>query len=384
MSQAFGALSRPDRRDLTKAIYDLWQREASKTTVSASLGSLAPVVQQVEFEQPAPVTAPEPEPPAEESTSSKAAQRAKYQRLVLVSAVVVASLATLGIGVWFLVARSRVATVAATVQPAVPPAEAIEPTTPPPTDSTESRAQVPGVTSSGPTPVVAKPATESVLASRLGRVPTRAVTVPAGTRTGPPPIADLTPMIATSIDISSRPLYPGDAPRQTSNSSVAPRTSAPTQTAAGLSRSTADFAPVEADAQPIYGKDDLEVTPPRPTVPRLLAGLHPSSPKVRLDALTIAVVVNPDGSVDSVRGLVAPENISEVLLLTQALSAVKSWRFTFQSGHARRRSCQIQADRSDRNFDSRDTLTRRVEPRFARACSSPSISVCRTPSSQRP
>jgi hypothetical protein len=260
--------------------------------------------------------------------SSKAAQRAKYQRLMLVSAVIVASLTTLGIGVWFLVTRSRVATVAATDQPAVPPAEAIEPTTPPPTDSAESRAQVPGVTSSRPTSVVAKPATESVLASRLGRVPTRAVTVPAGTRTGPPPIADLTPMIATSIDISSRPLYPGDAARQTSNSSVAPRTSAPAQTVVGLSRSTVDFAPVEADAQPIYGRDDLEVTPPRPTVPRLLAGLHPSSPKVRLDALTIAVVVNADGSVDSVRGLVAPENISEVLLLTQALSAVKSWRFS--------------------------------------------------------
>jgi outer membrane biosynthesis protein TonB len=59
-----------------------------------------------------------------------------------------------------------------------------------------------------------------------------------------------------------------------------------------------------------------------------LAGLRPSSPKVRLDALTIAVVVNPDGSVDSVHGLVAPENISEVLLLTEALSAVKSWRFS--------------------------------------------------------
>jgi hypothetical protein len=135
-------------------------------------------------------------------------------------------------------------------------------------------------------------------------------------------------MIATSVDISVRPLDSGNAPSKTSRPNFAPKTSVPVQTAAGLSRSTTDFAPVEPDAEPIYGKDDLEVTPPRPTVPRLLAGLHPSSPKVRLDALTIAVVVNADGSVDSVRGLVAPENISEVLLLTEALSAVKSWRFS--------------------------------------------------------
>jgi hypothetical protein len=135
-------------------------------------------------------------------------------------------------------------------------------------------------------------------------------------------------MIATSVDVSVRPLNPANAPGKTSTSNFDPKRSVPIRTAAGLSRSTADFAPVEADAQPIYGKDDLEVTPPRPIVPRLLAGLHPSSPKVRFDALTIAVVVNPDGSVDSVRGLVAPENISEVLLLTEALSAVKSWRFS--------------------------------------------------------
>jgi hypothetical protein len=328
MSQAFRALSGPDRRDLIKAIYDLWQRDASRATVAASLEPLAPIAESVDVAQPAPpVTAAAPEPPTEESRSSEAAQRAKYQRLVLVSAVIVASLATLGIGAWFVVTRSRVAPVAATVQPAAPPAEALEPTTASPIDSAKASAGATTVMSPRATPTVARPATESSQASLLSGVQKRTATVPAGTRTGLP-IADPTPMIATSVDVSVRPLDPGNAPSKTSKSNFDPKTSVPIQTAAGLSRSTADLAPVEADAQPIYGKDDLEVTPPRPIVPRLLAGLRPSSPKVRLDALTIAVVVNADGSVDSVRGLVAPENISEVLLLTEALSAVKSWRFS--------------------------------------------------------
>jgi hypothetical protein len=135
-------------------------------------------------------------------------------------------------------------------------------------------------------------------------------------------------MIATSIDISSRPLYPADDRRQAGKADVAAKTSLPTLGAATHSDDLADPASIESDAQRIYGQDDSEVTPPRPIIHRLLAGLRPSSPNVRLNALTIAVVVNADGSVDSVRGLVAPENISEVLLLTETLSAVKSWRFS--------------------------------------------------------
>jgi hypothetical protein len=330
MSQAFAALSRPDRRDLVKAIYDLWQREGSKTTVRASFELPAPIAQSVEVEPPAPtITALGDEaPPAEELTSSEPAQRAKYRRLVLVSAVIAASLATLGIGAWLVVTRSRVAPVAATVQPATPPVEALEPTMASPFDSAEAAADATIVISPRATPTVAGPAAESSQASILSRVQKRTATVPVGIPTGRLPIADPTPMIATSLDVSVRPLSPANAPSKTSTSNFDPKTSVPIQSTASLSHSTADFAPVEADAQPIYGKDDLEVTPPRPIVPRLLAGLHPSSPKVRFDALTIAVVVNPDGSVDSVRGLVAPENISEVLLLTEALSAVKSWRFS--------------------------------------------------------
>jgi hypothetical protein len=222
--------------------------------VPASLESLALITQSVEVEEPAPITAAEPEPPGEASTSSQAAQRAKYQRFVLVSAVIAASLATLGIGAWFVVTRSRIAPVAATVQPAAPPAEALEPTTASPIDSAEASADTTTVMSPRATPTVARPATESSQASLLSGVQKRTATVPAGTRTGRLPTADPTPMIATSVDVSVRPLDPGNAPRKTSTSNFDPKTSVPIQTAAGLSRSTAHFAPVEADTAVWQGR----------------------------------------------------------------------------------------------------------------------------------
>ena len=75
-------------------------------------------------------------------------------------------------------------------------------------------------------------------------------------------------------------------------------------------------------------QEDIDVRPPSVVFPQLLSILRPTSPGVRLDALTIAIVVNADGTVDSVRGVNAPQNIGELVLLTQALSAVKSWRFS--------------------------------------------------------
>ena len=77
----------------------------------------------------------------------------------------------------------------------------------------------------------------------------------------------------------------------------------------------------------IYSKADESVTPPVPIVPRSVAGLRPQSPDVRWDILTIEVVVDTKGRVDGVRGLVPPRNVGETMLLTQALSAIKSWPF---------------------------------------------------------
>jgi hypothetical protein len=135
-------------------------------------------------------------------------------------------------------------------------------------------------------------------------------------------------MIATSIDISARPLDPAErnAGAAISQSGLSPNQYSMARTARSDSRG--EVFSSETSVPPIYGKDDSDVLPPKPLLPRLLAGLTPSSPRVRLEALTIAVIVNEDGNVDSVRGVVAPQNLSESLLLFQALSMVKAWRFS--------------------------------------------------------
>ena len=77
----------------------------------------------------------------------------------------------------------------------------------------------------------------------------------------------------------------------------------------------------------IYTARDLDVVPPIPILPRLLAALQPSSPGVRLDALVIAVVVDEQGRASSVSGLTQPQSMGEFMLLTSALAAVKQWEF---------------------------------------------------------
>jgi hypothetical protein len=87
-------------------------------------------------------------------------------------------------------------------------------------------------------------------------------------------------------------------------------------------------AAAKASADAIYSDGDTDVIPPRPEAPQMLGLLRPSSPGVRLDALTIAVLVNKNGIVESVRAVNAPQTMSESVLLTEALSIVKSWHFT--------------------------------------------------------
>ena len=77
----------------------------------------------------------------------------------------------------------------------------------------------------------------------------------------------------------------------------------------------------------VYSGRDSEVVPPTPILPRLLAALAPSSPGVSLDALVIAVVVDEHGRAYSVNGVNPPQNMSEAILLTSALAAVKQWQF---------------------------------------------------------
>ena len=55
--------------------------------------------------------------------------------------------------------------------------------------------------------------------------------------------------------------------------------------------------------------------------------LSKESPGVRQDVMMIAVIVNEQGTVDSVRAVNLPVTIGESVMLTAALSAVKSWHF---------------------------------------------------------
>jgi hypothetical protein len=141
-------------------------------------------------------------------------------------------------------------------------------------------------------------------------------------------------MIVTTTDVTARPSEPAFDPINSNvptadgtNDATLPRLALPNPIAPPASSGVALLEPPSAKPA-LYDRNNLDVTPPTPVLPRLLAGLRASSPGVRVNALTIAVVVKADGTVESATGLTPPQNISEVLLLTQALSIVRSWRFT--------------------------------------------------------
>jgi hypothetical protein len=73
----------------------------------------------------------------------------------------------------------------------------------------------------------------------------------------------------------------------------------------------------------VYDASDASVTPPRPLA-KLLYGM--SSDKGR-DTAPVAVLVNEDGSVSSVRAERALRTMAESLAVMSAISVVKGWRF---------------------------------------------------------
>ena len=76
-----------------------------------------------------------------------------------------------------------------------------------------------------------------------------------------------------------------------------------------------------------YSRKDAEVTPPAHLRPELAISLNASRPGIRFDLLTIAIIVSPDGKVESAHGLTDPQNLAEFILLTDALAVVKGWEF---------------------------------------------------------
>lgn len=90
--------------------------------------------------------------------------------------------------------------------------------------------------------------------------------------------------------------------------------------------SPAPSAPIEfVTVGPTYNATDPGVTPPvllSPLVPRSLSQARPNAP-----AGDVRILINPDGTVESVRATVDPKTMGEAIIITNALSMAKTWRF---------------------------------------------------------
>lgn len=311
LSQALKALERPDGREVIRGIFDLWQRESRPVAFAPLSEERPPVV-----EDPLPVPS-EPDVPAEKQETVPPPP-SKRRQLVLVTTIVGGGVSALLIGAFVLLNWFRTGPTAAASIPVAPATvNAHAPSEPRPADNKRN-----DVAFTGPLAPVrqlsAPPPTPAAPRRAVADAP-RSVVAPADVSV---------PMIATASDVSWRPLDQQEnrgAPRPDVPASGA--TAVPSS-ASRESASIDDLPRTRADAARIYTAKDPDVVPPTPILPRLLAGLHPSTPGIRPDALTVAVLVARDGSVESVRGLVAPRTMGETVLLTEALSVVKSWRFS--------------------------------------------------------
>jgi hypothetical protein len=84
-----------------------------------------------------------------------------------------------------------------------------------------------------------------------------------------------------------------------------------------------EVAPAPA-APALYTASDADVTPPQPVRQQWLRALPAGSP---VDVVTIEVVVNKRGTVDSVRMNSTPRSLGESMLFTMSLHAIKTWEF---------------------------------------------------------
>ena len=131
----------------------------------------------------------------------------------------------------------------------------------------------------------------------------------------------------STLELVAVPADESVAPPPGSSNAVASRNNGIEISAPNSAVKTPPVRATSAANAPVYTSRDAQVVPPMPILPRLLAGLEPSSPGIRLDALVIAVVVDENGRAYSVSGLNSPQNVGEFMLLTSALAAVKQWEF---------------------------------------------------------
>jgi TonB family protein len=121
---------------------------------------------------------------------------------------------------------------------------------------------------------------------------------------------------------------PPDLPAARSREEAAPA-AAPSRSSDATPTASAPPAPayLPPGAGVTYTAADADVTPPAAITPQLVEWLSLPSPGNRPEVMMIAVLVNPNGTVDSVRAVNVPVSLGESVMLTAALSAVKSWRF---------------------------------------------------------
>jgi hypothetical protein len=342
LTQALAAYEQPNGRELIQAVYERWETlEAASTPVATSIPPHTiptPPTSIVPDTIPTPPT-PDPKPVAP--------VRSRYHPFAVATALVVTAIALIGITVWLLITGFQRSTVV--LLQARPVAPAIGVTVPEPTPELleganlavrqDSAVPLPSVAPaerlalSAPLPPVARVGRPALPAPPppVVRVERPAVSNPPTPGTAQPrsatapPLAGVAEVDALSVSPTTDAVVRSkNSVAIANNSAVIPPGNDPPARVRPVSR---PFRRPVVPTPTTYGKNDADVTPPIPVHPQLLGGLKPSSPGVRLDALTIAVVVNADGTADSVKGLNEPQSMSEVVLLTGALSVVKSWLF---------------------------------------------------------
>lgn len=122
----------------------------------------------------------------------------------------------------------------------------------------------------------------------------------------------------------SAPVTRGGANEKSGASALTPPLSEPRATAAGSG---------EAATTPTYDVTNVDVTAPKLLTP-IVSTSAPAEPRLAASA-AIQIIVNEDGTVDSAKATFTPTTIGETLLINNALSAAKTWRFdpAIKDGH---------------------------------------------------
>lgn len=327
LSEALAAFEQRNGRELIQAVYKRWEKlEGANTAV-----------------------APPPRPPDITPTlsppelSPATSLRAGHHPVAVVAAVVLGASAVMGVSAWFLMSRMAAERdiVAAEVTPLLEARSIARVTGPnvaefarPLPDEKVSRVILAGLTEvSALAPAIPSnerraPAAPSPAVARA--VPIPSSVPPISRPTGQQPLASIPPAMPRAEESAPSGSHTTGNVIRNEDGAVSPTDRATPRPGKGAPARATPIGgswPGQNAAHSTYDARNPDVIPPIPDRPRLLAGLEPSSPGVRLDALTISVVVNADGTAYSVTAVNAPENMGEYVLLTAALAVVKSWVF---------------------------------------------------------